>query len=107
MKKFVFASLLLIGTLLSAPVKTHKFTPTRFYHEFSQYMEPALRINPGDTVETTCADSDGHDKNLKKVTDPPNPLTGPFYIEGAEPGDTLVVYLEKIRLNRKTGIQST
>ena len=107
MKKLFFATLLFAATLGIPPVKTHKFTPTRFYHEISQYMEPALRINPGDTVETTCADSDGHDRNLKKVTDPPNPLTGPFYVEGAEPGDTLVVYLERIRLNRKTGIQST
>src|SRR5207302_10272597 len=29
-----------------------------------------------------------------------NPLTGPFYIEGALPGDTLVVKFNRIRLNR-------
>ena len=29
-----------------------------------------------------------------------NPETGPFYIEGAFPGDTLVVKLNKVRLNR-------
>jgi len=100
-------ALMLSGMIAAINAATHRFTPRRYYHEFSAYMEPALHIKPGDTVVTTCADSDGHDQNLKKVTDPPNPLTGPFYIDGAEPGDTLVVHLERIRLNRKTGIQST
>src|SRR2546427_618560 len=29
-----------------------------------------------------------------------NPETGPFYVETAAPGDTLVVHLERVRLNR-------
>jgi acetamidase/formamidase len=29
-----------------------------------------------------------------------NPQTGPFYVEGAMPGDTLVVRLNRVRLNR-------
>jgi acetamidase/formamidase len=29
-----------------------------------------------------------------------NPETGPFYIEGAFPGDTLVIKLDRVRLNR-------
>jgi amidase len=32
-----------------------------------------------------------------------NPLTGPFYVEGAEPGDTLAVRFTKVRLNRNWG----
>ena len=32
-----------------------------------------------------------------------NPQTGPFYIEGAEPGDTLVVHIDKIELRTGTG----
>lgn len=107
MKRLMVAALLLSVIIAVTNPTTHKFTPSRYYHEFSAYMEPALHIKQGDTVETTCADSDGHDKNGKKVTDPPNPLTGPFYVDGAEPGDTLVVNLDRIRLNRKTGIQST
>jgi acetamidase/formamidase len=31
---------------------------------------------------------------------PSNPLTGPFYVGGAEEGDTLVVKIERIQLNR-------
>ena len=29
-----------------------------------------------------------------------NPETGPFYIEGAQPGDTLVVHIVRLKLNR-------
>ena len=29
-----------------------------------------------------------------------NPLTGPFYVEGAMPGDTLIVKINRLRLNR-------
>jgi hypothetical protein len=33
-----------------------------------------------------------------------NPQTGPFYVEGAMPGDVLVVRIKKLRLNRATAI---
>ena len=32
--------------------------------------------------------------------------SGPFYIEGALPGDTLIVHFNRIRLNRDTAISS-
>src|SRR5215204_6825452 len=35
-----------------------------------------------------------------------NPQTGPFYVEGAFPGDTLVVKLNRVRLNRDSAISS-
>ncbi len=37
----------------------------------------------------------------------PNPETGPFYIEGAEPGDTLVVHLLRLETNRATGFSAS
>jgi acetamidase/formamidase len=36
-----------------------------------------------------------------------NPLTGPFYVEGAMPGDTLVVRFSRIRLNRDTAFSGS
>ena len=36
-----------------------------------------------------------------------NPLTGPFYVEGAMPGDTLVVHLDRVRTNRATAYQTS
>jgi acetamidase/formamidase len=39
----------------------------------------------------------------EQVTEGGNPLTGPFYIDGAEPGDAILVHLRKVRLNRNWG----
>lgn len=36
-------------------------------------------------------------------SDPSNPLTGAFYVEGAESGDALAVHFRKVRLNRDWG----
>src|SRR6267142_1669978 len=33
-----------------------------------------------------------------------NPLTGPFYVEGAEPGDTLVVHILDVQVDSKQGV---
>src|SRR5207247_10019758 len=63
---------------------------------------PALRIKPGDRVVTKTIDAAGVDWTGKSVASGPNPQTGPFYVEGAEPGDMLVVTFEKIEPNRAT-----
>jgi acetamidase/formamidase len=71
-----------------------------FYRQFSPNNKPVLTIAPGDTVHTTTVDAGGADeKGVKRVLGG-NPQTGPFYIEGAEPGDTLVVHILKLRPNR-------
>lgn len=85
----------------------HHFKPELYWRELSSNIEPVLRIRPGDVVITTCVDSNGNDETGTNVTVPYNPLTGPFYIEGAETGDTLVVVLEQVSLNRPTGFGST
>ena len=59
-----------------------------------------MRIRPGDRVVTRTIDARGGDHTGTRVARGPNPQTGPFYVEGAEPGDVLVVRLEKIEPNR-------
>ncbi len=81
---------------------THHFQPTH-YHTTIGSHEPVLRIQPGDTVVTTTVDARGQDVHSQQITAPGNPMTGPFYIEGAEPGDTLVVRLDKLTPNRTYG----
>lgn len=76
--------------------------PTRYYNTLGPHP-PVLHIKPGDTVVTTTVDAWGYDARGQQVTDPPNPQTGPFYIEGAEPGDTLVVHLDHLSPNRERG----
>ena len=80
--------------------ETHRFVPERFYNTFSFAHPPALRIKPGDRVVTKTIDAGGTDWNGRSVAPGPNPQTGPFYVEGAEPGDMLVVSIEKIEISR-------
>lgn len=81
---------------------THTFTPTRYYNTLG-WHEPALTIASGDTVTTTTVDARGVDGNDEAVARPGNPMTGPFFVEGAEPGDTLAVTFDRITPNRSYG----
>jgi amidase len=81
---------------------THRFEPATYYNAFGGY-EPALCIASGDTVITTCIDAHGADAQGRQVAKRPNPLTGPFFVEGAEPGDALAVRLERLYPNRVHG----
>src|SRR5947209_534939 len=55
-------------------------------------MPEALRLKPGDIIETKTVDAEGKAFEARgRKAKGPNPLTGPFFIEGAQPGDTLVV----------------
>ncbi len=81
---------------------THHFTPTH-YHTTLGSHPPVFHIAPGDTVFTTTVDAMGQDAQHVKITSGPNPQTGPFFIEGAEPGDTLVVHLDRLTPNRAIG----
>ena len=95
------ATLCFAGSFLCA--ETHHIFPNRYYTTFSAAHPPIAHIRPGDTVVTKCLDSRGRDETGKLILDDDNVLTGPFYIEGAEAGDTLVVQLDRVRLNRDWG----
>ena len=80
----------------------HDFTP-QVYHTSIGSHEPVLEIAPGDTVSTTTVDAGGKDGHGDQVTEGGNPQTGPFYVSGAEPGDMLVVVLDRLLPNRPWG----
>jgi len=86
----------------TSPPKTHDFKPTQFHRLFSGSIAPALRIHSGDTVRTWTVDAGGSDSGNRKLSEGGNPQTGPFYVEGALPGDTVAVHLIRISLNRDT-----
>lgn len=91
-------------TRRAGPPQRHEFSPTTFYRRFSAENKPVLTVAPGDTVHTTTVDAGGTDeKGVTRVLGG-NPETGPFYIETAAPGDTLVVHIKKLRLNRDYAI---
>ncbi|HEX4593644.1 MAG TPA: acetamidase/formamidase family protein, partial [Bryobacteraceae bacterium] len=90
------------AVLPTAAPQTRTFAPTEFHRFFSGTIPPALHINPGDTIQTTTVDAGGRDASNQRRSNGGNPETGPFFVEGAMPGDTLVVKLNRIRLNRNS-----
>jgi acetamidase/formamidase len=81
----------------------HEFEPTHFHVTIGEH-DPVLRVADGDTIATWCVDAGGYDAQVEQITDGGNPQTGPFFVEGADPGDTLVVRLDRLRPNRARGI---
>jgi amidase len=101
--KYTFTATRVMPVNHGAP-RRHEFTPTVFYRQFSPSNKPVLTIAPGDIVHTTTVDAGGTDENGVRRVLGGNPQTGPFYIEGAQPGDTLVVHILKLRPNRDYAI---
>lgn len=77
-----------------------EFVPQVFRRAFSGQTEPVLHIWPGDTVHTTSVDAGGADEKGVTLVLGGNPLTGPFYVETAMPGDVLAITIKKLKLNR-------
>jgi acetamidase/formamidase len=95
-------------------------TRTRFVPREDQYAwtfggyEPVMRVRPGDVLELYTEDAFGG--LIRSVDDLPsktivypfiNPQTGPFYVEGAEVGDTLAIHLIDVRPARDWAVSTT
>ena len=78
----------------------HAYIPKDYSNTFSATRLPVLTVWPGDTIHTTTIDSGGVDEHGVTRALYGNPQTGPFFVMGAEAGDTLVVHLLKLKLNR-------
>jgi amidase len=70
--------------------------------------EPVARLRSGDILETNTVDAFGNaiqkpGDTLSQVKGD-NPLTGPFYIEGAEPGDTLAIKILQLEVDANQGV---
>jgi amidase len=82
--------------------------PDSYSYVFSPYREPVARVKPGQRVVVHC--DDAFESRIRRVDDVPsvalagakflNPQTGPIFVEGAEPGDTLAVHIEQIEPTR-------
>lgn len=91
------------------------FTPERsqFVYTFGG-AQPALRVKPGTAMRLWSEDA--FNFALTSVDHLPsqhidiryvNPQTGPFYVEGAEPGDTLALHIVDLTPARSFGASST
>jgi amidase len=101
-------SLALLTLVISCHVAwaqtTHKYTPTAGVQTFA-VRPPVLRIKPGDTVETRTWSQPG-DYYDPKTAGPWPGEVGPFFIEGAEPGDTLLVRIVRLTPNRDIAVSN-
>src|ERR1051326_5884631 len=99
-------ALFFVAVAVVAVAETREAIADRYYNTFSRTNQVFLRITPGDIVVTKTVDSGGVDDRGQARATGGNPLTGPFYVENAEPGDALLVHLRKVRLNRNWGYTS-
>jgi acetamidase/formamidase/creatinine amidohydrolase/Fe(II)-dependent formamide hydrolase-like protein len=91
--------------LLAAPVplraETHHLVPTVGHPTFA-VRPPVLTVRPGDVLESESLWGEWYEKPGGKW---PGEV-GPIAIAGAEPGDTLVVEVLKVRPNRPTAVST-
>lgn len=80
----------------------YNFQPDTFHLTLGTH-EPVLRVASGDVISTSSLSADGRDHSNAQVASRGNPLTGPFFVEGAQAGDTLAVDLLVVRPNRASG----
>jgi amidase len=70
--------------------------------------DPVAALRPGDTLDTNTLDCFGgalkNPGDTMSMVKMDNPLTGPFYIEGAQPGDTLVLKFLDLSIDGNQGI---
>jgi acetamidase/formamidase len=92
----------------SKPVPKPQYTLTKdqTHNKFSNTISPILTVPSGAVIEAFTEDASdeqfhmhSNEASLDSLSfDPIHPLTGPVYVEGAEPGDMLKVTLHKVEL---------
>ncbi len=100
----VVAAVLVVTSLgpgASARAETHHFVP-KVGHPTFAVRPPVLTVRPGDVVESESLWGEWYERPGGKW---PGEV-GPIAIEGAEPGDTLVVHVLKVRPNRATAVST-
>jgi amidase len=104
MRIVVLVLVALCGAELNvASAQSKTIVAETYYNTFSRAHAVLARIRPGETVSTKTIDASGRDETGTVRARPSNPLTGPFYVEGAEPGDALIVRFSRVRMNRNWG----
>ena len=129
MNRLAFVALLTAALLPAAEHKLKVTPETIAWGYYWAGAKPVLTVKSGDTVEVQCV-SVGNPQTLTRAglredqIEPEilrinkeipreargpggHPLTGPIFIEGAEPGDTLEVRIKEIRLGAPYAFNST
>ena len=100
---------------MSPPAAITRFVPApdQFAWTFGG-VEPIMRVRPREVLDLYTEDAFGG--KIRSSSDLPstsieypfiNPQTGPFYVEGAEPGDTLAIHLIDVQPARDWAVSTT
>src|SRR6266436_885212 len=114
--KIGFAALLLSALSAAALAQSseegrvvrYELKPSELKYTYAASYAPVARLKSGNILETNSVDCFGN--AIKKPGDTlsmakgDNPLAGPFYIEGAEPGDTLAVKILDLLVDGDSGV---
>ena len=90
----------------SIPEFQHSLTKDQTHNKFSSAIPPILTVKSGAVIEAYTEDASDEQFHLHSTIsaldsldfEPIHPLTGPVYVEGAQPGDMLKVTLHEIEI---------
>lgn len=88
------------------PEPQHTLTADQTHNRWSRTIPPILTVESGAVIEAYLEEASDRQLTPESTVedlatlsfDPIHPLTGPVYVEGAEPGDLLAVTLHEIEL---------
>lgn len=112
--KSIIAVVIFVGTACAQNASEegklvhYELKPNELKYTYAASYQPVARLKSGNILETNTVDCFGN--AIKKPGDTlsmapgDNPLTGPFYVEGAAPGDTLAIKILDIQVDGKQGI---
>lgn len=88
------------------PAPDYSLSAEQTHNKFSRSIEPLLTVPSGAVIEAFTEEAtdkqltvNSSAADLANISfDPIHPLTGPVFVEGAEPGDILAVTLHKIEI---------
>ena len=91
----------------SSPAAPRRLPADRSFLHFDPSHPPAIRVSPGEELIVEVQDAFGGERDINRIPapwtpewegHPTPPATGPVYVEGAQPGHTLVVDILEIEL---------
>ncbi len=97
---FLFSWLVVASLALA---QTVTYTPKAGVQTFA-VRDPVLRVKPGTSVETQTFSQPGDYYDRDGGSWPGE--VGPIYVEGAAPGDTVVVKIVRLQTNRDTAVSA-
>ncbi|MDX1618558.1 MAG: acetamidase/formamidase family protein [Balneolaceae bacterium] len=118
-RKWTLATAAILGVILitgcrqqpandtqNVPEPDYTLSADQTHNRWSSAIEPVLTVPSGSVIEVATEEASDRQLNLNSTVedlknisfDPIHPLTGPVYVEGAEPGDVLKVTLHRIEM---------